>query len=104
MAVTSYQLVTQVGQTNQILLDIQSQTGAALWYQAQQLLHLLLGDELLMLQVVGEAGEEADPAGGVGPEVRIFPIVLRSDQLTVQLPDIDTVFLSSPVIRSNLNF
>ena len=87
MVLTSYQLVTQVGQTNQILLDIQSQTGAALWYQAQQLLHLLLGDELLMLQVVGEAGEEADPAGGVGPQVGILPVTILG-QLCIQLSEI----------------
>ena len=65
-----------MGQAYQILLDIQLESVATLGHQPHQLLHLLLAGELLVLQVVSETGEEADPAGGVGPKVRILPVTI----------------------------
>ena len=55
IAIRSYQLVTEVGQTDQVLLDIQPQPGAPLRHETQQRLHLLLGDELLVFQEVSQA-------------------------------------------------
>ena len=65
-----------MSQTNQILFNIQLESFAVLRDQPNQLLHLLFAGELLVLQVVSETGEEADPAGSVGPKVRILPVTI----------------------------
>ena len=82
-----YQLVAQVCQPYQILLDIQLESVATPRHQPHQLLHLLFAGELLVFQVVGEAGQEADPAGGVGPQVGILPVAVLG-QLLIQLPGV----------------
>ena len=73
-----------MGQAYQILLDVQLESVATPGHQPHQLLHLLLAGELLVLQVVSEAGEEADPAGGVGPQIGILPVTVLG-QLAIQL-------------------
>ena len=59
-----------MSQPNEILLNIELDSVATISRtQTQKLLHLLLGCQLLGVQVDGEAGQEAAPARGAAPQV-----------------------------------
>ena len=79
------ELVAEVSESNEVLLDVELHGDDGLaWTEADQILHLLLGGQPLALQVDGEAGQEADPASRVGPQVVVLPVTgLR--QFTIQL-------------------
>ena len=74
-----------MSQTNEILLNVELDAGdAVVGTEANQGLHLLLGGQPLGLQVHGQAGQEADPAGGVGPQVIVLPVAVLG-QFSIQL-------------------
>ena len=74
-----------MSQTNEVLLNVELDAGdAVVGTEANQGLHLLLGGQPLGLQVHGQAGQEADPAGGVGPQVIVLPVAVLG-QFSIQL-------------------
>ena len=76
-----------MSQPDEILLHIKIDGADLVPGEADHVLHLGLGGEPLCVQVQRQAGQEADPGGGVTPQPGVLPVT-ASGNLAIQLTEI----------------